>query len=60
MAAQEKKQEKKQEKNSYAEQLAKAIQSLKGKPLPTDTEDPFSWDMKPLPDLFGKNSKSSE
>lgn len=51
---------KKQEKNSYAEQLAKAIQSLKGKPLPTDTEDPFSWDMKPLPDLFGKNSKSSE
>lgn len=52
--------EKKQEKLSHAEQLAKALQSLKGKPLPSDTENLFSWDMKPLPDRFGKNSKDSE
>ena len=53
-------QEKKQEKILSEDALREAIQSLKGKPLPTDTEDPFSWDMKPLPNLFGKNSKSSE
>ena len=52
--------EKKQEQASYAERLAKAMQSMKGKPLPTDTEDPFSWDMKAVPDRFGKNSKTSE
>lgn len=60
MAEQEKKQEKKQEKISYNERLAKVMQSMKGKPLPTDTEDPFTWDMKPVPGRFGKNSKGSE
>ena len=40
--------------------LREAIQSLKGKPQPADTEDPFSWDMKPLPGIFGKHSKSSK
>ena len=52
--------EKKKEELSYKERLAQAMQSLKGTELPTDTEDPFSWGMKPVPNRFKKNSKSSE
>ena len=52
-------QEKKQEQISYAEQLARVMQSMKGKPFPTDT-DPFSWGMKPVPDRFKKSSEKLE
>lgn len=50
--------EKKQEQTSYAERLAKAIQSLKGKPVSTgiDPEDPFKGNLPKggLPDRFKK------
>ena len=48
------KDEKKQEELSCAEQLAKAIQSLKGTELPTDTE-PFKGNLpRKMPDRFKK------
>ena len=48
-------QEKKQEQISYKERLARAIQSMKGKPLPTDTEM-FKGDMpKGILDKLRKN-----
>lgn len=47
-------QEKKQEQLSYKDRLAKAMQSMKGKPLPTDTEM-FLGDLpKEMPDRFKK------
>ena len=54
-------QEKNHETISYEKRLAKAMESLKGMPLPTDT-DPTSlfWGMKPVPDRFKKNSERSE
>ncbi len=46
------KQEKKTEELSYAERLAKALESLKGTPLPMDT-GPFLGDLpKKMPDRF--------
>ena len=46
------KQEKKIEELSYAERLAKALESLKGTPLPMDT-GPFLGDLpKKMPDRF--------
>lgn len=46
------KQEKKTEELSYAERLAKALESLKGTPLPTDT-GPFLGDLpEKMPDRF--------
>lgn len=50
-------QEKERETASYKEQLTKALESLKGTPLPSDTDptSPF-WGMSPTPDRFKKNS----
>ena len=49
------KHEKKTEELSYAERLAKALESLKGTPLPTDT-DPFAGNPpEKMPDRFKKN-----
>lgn len=46
------KQEKKTEELSYAERLAKALESLKGTPLPMDT-GPFLGDLpEKMPDRF--------
>ena len=51
------KQEKKTEELSYAERLAKALESLKGTPLPTDT-GPFLGDLpEKMPDRFKKLCK---
>ena len=47
-------QEKKKEQSSYAERLAKAMQSLKGKQLPTDTEMFVGNLPKKMPDRFLK------
>ena len=43
---------KKQEKSSCAEQLAQVMQSMKGKPLPTDTEMFVGNLPKEMPDRF--------
>ncbi|MCI6226601.1 MAG: hypothetical protein MR622_05480 [Clostridiales bacterium] len=49
------KNERKTEELSYAERLAKALESLKGTPLPTDT-GPFLGDLpEKMPDRFKKN-----
>lgn len=51
---------KKQEKSSYAEQLAQAMQSMKGKPLPTDTEM-FAGNLpKEMPERFKTKRKFFE
>ena len=49
-------QEKERETASCKEQLTKALESLKGTPLPSDTDptSPF-WGMRPAPDRFKKN-----
>ena len=54
-------QEKKQEKSSYAERLAMAMQSMKGKPLPTDFDEldtPLRADI--LEKLHSKHGKPKE
>lgn len=52
-------QEKKQEQLSYKERLAQAMQSMKGKPLPTDTEM-FVGDLpKEMPDRFKRIKDAS-
>ena len=50
-------QEKERETASCKEQLTKALESLKGTPLPSDTDPtrPF-WGMRPTPDRFKKNT----
>ena len=53
--------EKKQEQNSYAEQIAKALQSMKGKPLPTDFDEldtPLRADI--VEKLHGKHKTPKE
>ena len=45
--------EKKQDETSYAERLAKALQSMKGKPLePTDTDGLIGNLPEKMPDRF--------
>ena len=49
--------EKKTEELSFEERLAKALESLKGTPVPTDT-GPFLGDLpEKMPDRFKKNEK---
>ena len=49
--------EKRQEKLSHAEQLAKALQSLKGKPLPSDFDELENGGFK---DIFKKSRRRSK
>ena len=49
--------EKRQEKLSHAEQLAKALQSLKGKPLPSDFDELEYGGFK---DIFKKSRRPSK